>query len=517
MEYRAKYNTPDGEMTDGPGQQEDILAIGLSSRKNMCIHPVVSRERKGKVVDARCRDMTSSWACEKGRQEPGSVELCSFHEELGKLDPGRLIFPGVWTLEEVMDYGRDKGVCPYFAVRRMIPFVDVIIYSFHYLLDPKVAEQVSRELSKDAIVVFDEAHNIGTSTLTDNVCIESLSIDLTRPMLDSAYRSVNKLAEKVDEVKSSDAAKLQDEYARLVEGLQEQSAEREADNFMANPVLPDDLLEEAVPGNIRRAEHFVAFLRRFVEYLKTRMRVLHVIAETPASFIQHLKEITYIERKPLRFCAERLRMLVATLQLTRLDEYAALQKVASFATLVATYDKGFLLILEPFETENATVPNPIFHFTCLDASLAIAPVFERFSSVIITSGTLSPLDMYPKMLRFDTVVQESYTMTLTRQCFLPLVITRGSDQVAISSRFEVRNDPSVVRNYGSILIEYARCVPDGVVAFFPSYLYMESIVAAWHDMGLLDEVWKHKLIFIETPDAPETSIALENYRRVRMI
>lgn len=42
-------------------------------------------------------------------------------------------------------------------------FVDVVIYSFHYLLDPKVAEQVSKDLSKDAIVVFDEAHNIGKS------------------------------------------------------------------------------------------------------------------------------------------------------------------------------------------------------------------------------------------------------------------------------------------------------------------------------------------------------------------
>lgn len=42
-----------------------------------------------------------------------------------------------------------------------MPFVDVVIYSFHYLLDPKVSEQVSKELSKDAIVVFDEAHNIG--------------------------------------------------------------------------------------------------------------------------------------------------------------------------------------------------------------------------------------------------------------------------------------------------------------------------------------------------------------------
>lgn len=143
---------------------------------------------------------------------------------------------------------------------------------------------------------------------------------------------------------------------------------------------------------------------------------------------------------------------------------------------------GFLLILEPFEGENTTVPNPIFHFTCLDPSLAIKPVFERFSSVVITSGTISPLDMYPKMLQFTPVVQETYPMTLTRNCFLPLVITRGSDQVAVSSRFEVRNDPSVVRNYGSILIEYCKIVPDGVVAFFPSYLYMESIVAAWHDM-----------------------------------
>jgi hypothetical protein len=35
-------------------------------------------------------------------------------------------------------------------------------------------------------------------------------------------------------------------------------------------VLPADLLKEAVPGNIRRAEHFVAFLKRFVEYLKVR-------------------------------------------------------------------------------------------------------------------------------------------------------------------------------------------------------------------------------------------------------
>ena len=39
-------------------------------------------------------------------------------------------------------------------------------------------------------------------------------------------------------------------------------------------VLPEDLLKEAIPGNIRKAEHFVAFLKRFVEYLKVRDFVL---------------------------------------------------------------------------------------------------------------------------------------------------------------------------------------------------------------------------------------------------
>lgn len=86
------------------------------------------------------------------------------------------------------------------------------------------------------------------------------------------------------------------------------------------------------------------------------MRVLHVVAETPLSFLQHLKDITYIERRPLRlvvtkrgsletnhlcsFCAERLQSLVRTLELNRLDEINALQKVATFATLVATYERG---------------------------------------------------------------------------------------------------------------------------------------------------------------------------------
>ncbi|KAM3079678.1 TFIIH/NER complex ATP-dependent 5'-3' DNA helicase subunit [Clarireedia jacksonii] len=495
MKYRAEQL----------GHTEEFRGLGLTSRKNLCLHPSVKREKSGAVVDARCRSLTAGFVKEK-KERGEDVPVCIYHDNLDLLEPHNLIPNGVWTLDGIMRYGEEHKQCPYFTSRRMMSFCNVIIYSYHYLLDPKIAERVSKELSKDCIVVFDEAHNI------DNVCIESLSTDITDDSLRKATRGAQNLENRISDLRDSDSEKLKDEYAKLVEGLRDADEARDEDAFMSNPALPDDLLKEAVPGNIRRAEHFVAFLKRFIEYLKTRMKVRQVISETPASFLAHLKEYTFIEKKPLRFCAERLTSLVRTLELTNIEDYQPLQEVATFATLVATYEKGFLLILEPYETDTAEVPNPVLHFTCLDAAIAIKPVFERFSSVIITSGTISPLEMYPKMLNFDCVVQESYPMTLARRSFLPMIVTRGSDQVAISSGFKVRNEPSVVRNYGNLLTEMSKLTPDGMVVFFPSYLYMESIISMWQGMGILDEVWKYKLILVETPDAQETSLALETYR-----
>ncbi|KAH3920147.1 general transcription and DNA repair factor IIH helicase subunit XPD [Parastagonospora nodorum] len=487
------------------GYEEEFRGLGLTSRKNLCLHPTVKREKSGTVVDSKCRSLTAGFVKEK-KERGEDVDLCVYHDNLDLLEPHNLVPPGVFTFDGLLKYGEKHKQCPYFSARRMMAYCNVIIYSYHYLLDPKIADRVSKELSKDCIVVFDEAHNI------DNVCIESLSIDITEDSLRKATKGVNNLDRKITEMKTTDAEKLQSEYAKLVEGLRTADEARQEDTFMANPALPDDLLTEAVPGNIRRAEHFVAFLKRFIEYLKTRMKVLHVISETPPSFLQHLRDLTFIEKKPLRFCAERLTSLVRTLELTNIEDYQPLQDIATFATLVATYETGFLLILEPFESATATVPNPVLHFTCLDAAIAIKPVFERFYSVIVTSGTMSPLDMYPRMLNFNTVVQESFTMTLTRKTFLPMIVDRGNDQNQITSQFEHRNDLQVQRNFGTLLIEFCKLTPDGVVVFFPSYLYMESIISAWQGMEILDTVWKYKLILVETPDAQETALALETFR-----
>lgn len=71
----------------------------------------------------------------------------------------------------------------------------------------------------------------------------------------------------------------------------------------------------------------------------------------------------------------------------------------------------------------------------------------------------------------------------------------------------------MLRNYGAMLVELCSCIPDGVVAFFTSYSYMESLVSEWDAIGILRELTKSKLVFIETKDVVETTLALDNYRR----
>ena len=91
-------------------------------------------------------------------------------------------------------------------------------------------------------------------------------------------------------MKENDSKRLRREYDRLVERLRDANIARETDMQLVNPVLPSEILEgkkfsiiilipcvtpsltEAVPGSIRTTKHFVAFMKRVVKYIKTRLR-----------------------------------------------------------------------------------------------------------------------------------------------------------------------------------------------------------------------------------------------------
>jgi DNA excision repair protein ERCC-2 len=507
-----------------------LTAVCLSSRRNMCVQPRVMAHADGEAVDSQCRKMTASWvrakaAAQKEADGEATIETCSFFDNYEARKSDDVILPpGIYSVDDLKAMGAKRGWCPYFLTRYVVTFADVVVFNYQYMLDPKVSATVSRSFEKESIIVFDEAHNI------DNVCIEALSVSLDRRALDRASRNLSSISTQVSRLKQHDRARLDAEYRRLVDGLRSSGATNIApqyenpqtrapidtanDMLNATPVLPDDVLDEAIPGNIRRAEHFVAFLRRLIEYLRTRLRVRQVESATPQAFLHHLSQAIAIEAKPLKFCYARLTSLMRTLEISNLEEFTALADVADFATLVATYADGFMLITEPYDPSSAGGgSDPVLQLACLDASLAIRPVFERFASVVITSGTLSPIDLYPRLLNFHPVVRESLPMSVYRASICPLVVTRGSDQMPVSTKFDLRDDLSVVRNYGALLLDLASCTPDGMVCFFPSYMYMEKIVAQWDTLGVLKRVLDSKLVFIETKDIVETTLALDNYKK----
>mmetsp|Transcript_5711 Transcript_5711/g.8354 ORF Transcript_5711/g.8354 Transcript_5711/m.8354 type:complete len:867 (-) Transcript_5711:181-2781(-) len=495
-----------------------VLALCLSSRRNMCVHDRVVNESDREAVDSACRSMTASWVLEKAKQEPGSVETCSFFDNFSADGgEGTSLPSGIFDLEQLRQWGRDKGWCPYYLTRRAINHANILVFNYQYMLDPKVAKMVSAELEAESIVVFDEAHNI------DSVCIEALSVDIHERSLDQATRSLGRLSSEVSRIKASDRSRLQNEYANLVNGLIDQGLiDRPAnDGSLGSNTLSTDVLNEAVPGNIRRAEHFIAFMKKIVEHLKARLRSVAgpnggVQSETPLAFLHRMMNSTSLEAKPLKFAYSRLSSLLQTLQVSNLDDFNALTDVADFATLLSTYSEGvarFAIIMEPNGSAIPGMLEPVIQLACLDASLAIAPLFKRFASVIITSGTLSPIDLYPKLLQFQPRISESLNMSTFRPCILPLVITRGADQLPVSTKFDDRGDIGVTRNYGNMLIEMCSVIPDGVVAFFTSYSYMETIISDWDGMGILRQLSKTKLVFIETKDVVETTLALDNFRR----
>jgi len=519
-----------------------FLAVGISARKNMCVHPQVSRLPTADAINARCRVLTSSGVGSSNAATPDMEDAvgggCSYYE---KYKIGGELKNGVYTIDDLKAIGLDEGWCPYYYSRRALQEANVVVFSYQYVLDSGVASATplfdrnlgnagpaiytgasvvdpggglpgdpNSQPKEPAIVVFDEAHNI------DDVCIESLTVKLNRHTLDSAVSNLRRLNREVESVRQRDAKRLKEEYDRLVQGLVA-AGDIDPDIAARIPVpnvLPSEgnLARLLVPGSIRKAENFLSLLQAVLAFLKQHIISQKSKSEGTLMFCHRIEESQNIDAKTLKSFSLRLRSLLNTLKIIDVDQYVPIAKVCEVCSLAATHARGFAVLVDPYP-EMEGVYDPQIELSCLDASIAMRMVTERFSTVVLTSGTLSPLTIYPKLLNLSRVViSESLSVSLARECIRPMVVTRSNDQTLLSSKFDLRNDNGVIRGYGSLLEELTLTVPDGIVVFFPSKMYIRSVVQIWFDSGILTRLCKLRPVFFETEDVVETTIALANYR-----
>lgn len=185
-------------------------------------------------------------------------------------------------------------MCPYFLARQCIETANIIVFSYQYLLDPKVSGIVLREVNKDSLAIFDEAHNI------DDACIESMTVRINKGCLQRAKNSLNEINNKIESDTDEKFYKLEEEYSSLVKGLKDSSkANGTTNNNYNKPAYLDSkfdfenmaltisksVMEGAIPGNIRRANDFISFIKRALHYLETHyLKKKEVIIESPKAF-----------------------------------------------------------------------------------------------------------------------------------------------------------------------------------------------------------------------------------------
>ncbi|KAJ9453402.1 TFIIH basal transcription factor complex helicase repD subunit [Diplonema papillatum] len=492
-----------------------ILAVGLAARKTLCINQEVNRLPSAAAVDAACFSRTAGLNDYEEEMPVKDIEdlegpRCTYYDT-ACIDeaPAKPLPKGVYSLEGLMQYGTHKHHCPYWLARWALEIADVVVLSYPYIIDTKVAENITDGFPANSVVVFDEAHNI------DNICMESLSFTLTKGTARRAKEEAKNLLKAVRQARLSDSARLEQEYAAL---LQRQSVAGASTHQQT---------AEAIPGNMRKAEHFVGLLKRLTDFYIERFnrKTTRIEIQNPPDVLRDIKEQVLVTPKQLSHCYSRFRVLLKTLR-EAAEGYKELQVVVHLVTTMATYaDEGFKVVTEPEEaTSSNTFWDSAISLVCCDASIAMRHVFQKYRNVVLTSGTLSPLDMYAKILGFSPRVMKSLTITFVRQCAYPLIVSRGADQqsldesseAVLSTSFKTRvsnTNSEVVRNYGSFLLELCQVVPDGVVCFFTSYRYMEEVVSSWESAGILSDLTKEKLVFVETKSISETEAALVNYRK----
>ena len=145
--------------------------------------------------------------------------------------------------------------------------------------------------------------------------------------------------------------------------------------------MQSQIIKEAMPGSIKKAGHFLKFMRKVIRSIKDELKgIEEPKITTPLALLTKMQKEHYIDQRPMKACKERLASLLNTLEIENIVEYSSLNLIADFSTLIATYYNGFSMIIEPFPEENIHTPDPLLQLYCLDASIATKPIFEKFKN-----------------------------------------------------------------------------------------------------------------------------------------
>ncbi|KAF3355798.1 hypothetical protein VdG1_06847 [Verticillium dahliae VDG1] len=436
----------------GQATQEPVKHLPLSSRQKLCINPAVSRLKTQSAINDRCAEL----------QQPKSKKKCPYvpkEENLNKThqfrDTAHATLPDI---EDLFHLGKSLEVCPYYASRTAIAGTEIITLPYPLLLQKTARDALGIKLEGN-IVIVDEAHNI-----MDAVA--------------NVYASEIRLGEL--------------KRARLMLGV---------------------------------------YVKRFGKKLKGENRVM---VGQPEQGIVDAKEllrskgidqinlftlIQYIQTSKLAY---KIESYVAYVEEDDSNKAAPRSSTPVLHTFVS-----FLVSLTNLSSEGrifyqklpGAAPDIQLSYLLLSPTHAFSSIATSARAVILAGGTMSPFDDYrahlfpylpePKL----TTLSCGHVIPPSNLCVRTLAASRAGDpNSTFEFSFQRRSDKAMVNQLGLAILNMCAVVPDGIVVFFPSYGYLDEVVAAWETTaaGESTPIWtrmqQRKAVFKESKGASSEEV-----------
>lgn len=141
---------------------------------------------------------------------------------------------------------------------------------------------------------------------------------------------------------------------------------------------------------------------------------------------------------------------------------------------------------------------------------------KKTSSVILTSGTLSPLIGFESELgcSFPIQYEGGHVIDLHRQVLVGTVSTGPSGRGKLNCSYKESNSIDFMDDLGDLFLQFCRIISEGgILIFFPSYSFMEKLFIRWKATDLWEKLEKLKHIFIEESSSTSNSNFITTIRK----
>lgn len=126
---------------------------------------------------------------------------------------------------------------------------------------------------------------------------------------------------------------------------------------------------------------------------------------------------------------------------------------------------------------------------------------ENCKSVILTSGTLSPMDSFASELSMPFPIKLEATHVIDRSQVWVGVIPMGPSGMITSGVFKNLDSFQFQDEVGTAIYRYLSIIPHGVLCFVPSYSFLKKLIQRWTNTGLFSKMNLIKPVLIEPQNA----------------